>query len=182
MYRLCSIESATRQVLLCDKKTVIHVQSFIISRIHQRYILSYRKLKQCLPSGEPPGWPMSTTRASPPRWRDRPSRLALSRWGNLHDFIIMFTSVRLVWSSPKLLPVELSVHYIDLFQNLRRRPRSARSPLSSSKSGIVASLWEQNSELEAQKLLVLDVVLDKDHVSMCKNISLHWQTWSNQVQ
>ena len=139
-------------------------------------ILFYRKLKQCLPSGEPLGWPMSTTRASPPRWRGRPSRLVLSRWGGLHDFIIMFTLVRLVWSSPNPLPVQFSVHYIDLSQNLRRRPRSARSPLSSSRSGIAASLWEQNSELEAQKLLVLDVVLDKEFVSMCKNISLHWQT------
>ena len=34
---LCTIESATRQVLLCDRKIVIHVQSFIVSRIHQRY-------------------------------------------------------------------------------------------------------------------------------------------------
>lgn len=109
MYCLCSIESATRQVLLCDKKIVVHVQSFIISRIHQRYILSYRKLKQCLPSGEPPGWPMSTTRASPPRWQGRPSRLALSRWGNLHDFIIMFTSVK---SQPSTSWVECTLHWL----------------------------------------------------------------------
>ena len=34
---LCTIESATRQVLLCDRKIIIHVQSFIVSRIHQRY-------------------------------------------------------------------------------------------------------------------------------------------------
>ena len=181
---MCNNKSATRPVLLCDRKIVIHVQSLITSRIHQRYILSCRKLKRCLPSGEPLGWPMSTTRASPPRWRGRPSRLGLSRWVGHHDFIIVFTLVRLVWSSLNPLPVQFSLHYIDLFQNLRRRPRSARSPLSSSKSGIVASLWEQNSELEAQKLLVLDVVLDKvldvvldkEYASMCENISLHWQT------
>ena len=178
MYCLCSIESATRQVLLCDKKIVIHVQNFIISRIHQKYIffltenwnnvclLESRRVDLCQllehrrqgDKAGPQGWPCQGEATS------TISSLCSPQW------------------SPNPPPVELSVHYIDLFQNLRRRPRSARSPLSSSKSGIVASLWEQNSELEAQKLLVLDVVLDKDHVSMCKNISLHWQTWSNQVQ